>query len=70
MAHAVHPNYSEKHEERHGPKMHAGLVVKHNANQRYATNLLSSFLFKQLAKQHGLPVQVANALSGSIEPHV
>ncbi|CAI5514864.1 unnamed protein product [Closterium sp. Naga37s-1] len=57
MAHALHPNYPEKHEERHQPRMGAGMVVKHNANQRYATNLVSSFLFKHLAAKHGLPCQ-------------
>ncbi|CAI5483362.1 unnamed protein product [Closterium sp. Yama58-4] len=57
MAHALHPNYPEKHEERHQPRMGAGMVVKHNANQRYATNLVSSFLFKNLAAKHGLPCQ-------------
>jgi aspartyl aminopeptidase len=34
MAHAVHPNYSDRHDGAHGPKLGAGLVIKHNANQR------------------------------------
>ncbi|KAL3654953.1 hypothetical protein CASFOL_000739 [Castilleja foliolosa] len=57
MAHALHPNYMDKHEENHQPKMHGGLVIKHNANQRYATNAVTSFLFKKIAADHKLPVQ-------------
>lgn len=32
MAHAVHPNYSGKHQPQHMPKMHEGIVLKINAN--------------------------------------
>ncbi|XP_044460713.1 probable aspartyl aminopeptidase isoform X1 [Mangifera indica] len=57
MAHGVHPNFSEKHEENHRPEMHKGLVIKHNANQRYATSGVTAFLFKEIAKIHNLPTQ-------------
>ncbi|XP_020107465.1 probable aspartyl aminopeptidase [Ananas comosus] len=57
MAHALHPNYMDKHEENHQPKLHGGLVIKHNANQRYATNAVTSFIFREIAERHQLPIQ-------------
>lgn len=58
MAHALHPNYPDKHEECHRPELQKGLVIKHNANQRYATSAVTAFLFKEIARIHNLPVQV------------
>ncbi|BBG96940.1 Zn-dependent exopeptidases superfamily protein, partial [Prunus dulcis] len=57
MAHGVHPNFMDKHEEFHRPEMQKGLVIKHNANQRYATSGVTSFLFKEVGKIHNLPTQ-------------
>ncbi|GMQ09807.1 hypothetical protein CsSME_00053062 [Camellia sinensis var. sinensis] len=57
MAHALHPNYMDKHEDNHQPKLHGGLVIKHNANQRYATNAVTSFIFREIAIKHNLPIQ-------------
>jgi aspartyl aminopeptidase len=57
MAHGVHPNFTDRHEEHHRPEMHKGLVIKHNANQRYATSGITAFLFREVAKLHNLPIQ-------------
>ncbi|MED6205054.1 hypothetical protein PIB30_014527 [Stylosanthes scabra] len=57
MAHGVHPNFVDKHEEHHRPELQKGLVIKHNANQRYATSGVTSFLFKEVGKIHNLPTQ-------------
>ncbi len=55
MAHAVHPNYAKKHEQGHGPRMNAGLVIKSNANQRYASNRVTSFVVREVARRAALP---------------
>jgi aspartyl aminopeptidase len=57
MAHALHPNYQGKHECNHRPVIHGGLVIKENANQRYATNPTSTFHVTRLARQLGIPTQ-------------
>ncbi|XP_050210740.1 probable aspartyl aminopeptidase [Mercurialis annua] len=57
MAHGVHPNFMDKHEEHHRPEMQKGLVIKHNANQRYATNGITAFLFKEVGNILKLPTQ-------------
>jgi len=56
-AHAVHPNYSDKHDAEHGPILNKGPVIKTNANQRYATNSETSAIFRQLCEQVDVPVQ-------------
>jgi aspartyl aminopeptidase len=47
-AHGIHPNFSDRHDQNHGPMLNQGPVIKVNANQRYATNSLTSAIFKQL----------------------
>jgi len=58
QAHAIHPNYAHKHEKGHQPKMNAGIVIKNNANQRYATNSISAFVVRELGMKADIPVQV------------
>mmetsp|Transcript_11930 Transcript_11930/g.26944 ORF Transcript_11930/g.26944 Transcript_11930/m.26944 type:complete len:466 (+) Transcript_11930:2-1399(+) len=55
MAHAVHPNYAAKHEKTHGPLMNRGIVIKSNGNQRYASNGITSFVVRELARRAELP---------------
>ena len=50
-AHAIHPNFSDKHDQNHGPMLNQGPVIKINANQRYATNSFTSAVFKQLCNE-------------------
>ena len=57
MAHAIHPNYASKHEANHAPKLNGGIVIKSNSNQRYATNGLTSFFVRELARREEIPVQ-------------
>lgn len=56
-AHGIHPNFSAKHDENHGPILNRGPVIKLNANQRYASNSQTVSLFKLLCKQSGVPYQ-------------
>ncbi|RYY76093.1 MAG: M18 family aminopeptidase [Gammaproteobacteria bacterium] len=57
-AHGVHPNFSDRHDENHGPLLNRGPVVKINANQRYATTSETSGFFHWLCEQNEVPVQV------------
>ena len=56
-AHAIHPNFADKHEPNHGPVINQGPVIKINANQRYASNSETSALFRHLCDTVGVPVQ-------------
>lgn len=56
-AHGIHPNYSDKHDDRHGPLLDAGPVIKINANQRYASNSESIAFFKTLCEAVAVPYQ-------------
>ncbi|KAL7750659.1 hypothetical protein RI367_004001 [Sorochytrium milnesiophthora] len=57
MAHCIHPNYADKHEENHQPMMNKGVVIKINANQRYATTAPTSLLLRRCAAKYSVPLQ-------------
>mmetsp|Transcript_17659 Transcript_17659/g.40005 ORF Transcript_17659/g.40005 Transcript_17659/m.40005 type:complete len:242 (+) Transcript_17659:1309-2034(+) len=54
MAHALHPNYSNKHEKGHAPELNKGIVIKTNRNQRYATSLISDHILREVARRESL----------------
>ena len=53
MAHSVHPNYPAKYESDHRPEMNKGVVIKVNANVRYATNSPGIVLVQEAARRAG-----------------
>ena len=57
MAHATHPNYSERHEPNHQITLGGGPVIKSNVNQRYATDARSARVFAEACARAGSPVQ-------------
>ena len=56
-AHAVHPNFSDRHDDNHGPLLNGGPVIKINRNQRYATSGKGAALLRLLAERADVPVQ-------------
>lgn len=56
-AHAIHPNYAERHEPRHSPRPNAGPALKLNGNQRYATSARGAAHARRLADRHAIPLQ-------------
>ena len=56
-AHAIHPNFANKHDSNHAPHINKGVVIKINANQRYASNSTTISKFMQKAEVLGEPIQ-------------
>eukprot|EP01016_Furgasonia_blochmanni_P016066 TRINITY_DN190_c0_g1_i4.p1 TRINITY_DN190_c0_g1~~TRINITY_DN190_c0_g1_i4.p1 ORF type:complete len:920 (-),score=235.17 TRINITY_DN190_c0_g1_i4:117-2876(-) len=57
MGHAIHPNYPEKHQVNHQPKINEGVVLKINVNQRYASDSISQSLLRVVAEKGKVPIQ-------------
>ncbi len=57
MAHAVHPNYTDRHEPDHHIHHNEGPGIKINANQRYATEASTEAQFQMACERAGVPVQ-------------
>jgi len=56
-AHAIHPNYPAKHDANHAPHINKGVVIKVNANQRYASNSITISKFMNAAASLNEPLQ-------------
>ena len=57
MAHALHPNYADKHDPTNHPVMGGGPVIKFNANQKYVTDAESAAVFAEVCRKAGVPFQ-------------
>lgn len=56
-AHAIHPNFADRHDANHAPIINQGPVIKVNANQRYASNSETGAVIKLMAEKGGIPMQ-------------
>ncbi len=56
-AHAHHPNYQSKSDPTNRPIMNKGIVIKYNANQNYATDLVTASIFKTLCNKADVKFQ-------------
>ena len=56
-AHALHPNFTEKHDKSYAPLINQGPVIKLSANFRYATTATSAGRFINLCNKVAVPYQ-------------
>jgi aspartyl aminopeptidase len=64
MAHATHPNYTDRHEPAHPIALGGGPVIKVSANVLYSTTAPTQAAFLLAAEQAGVPVQYFVSRSG------
>lgn len=57
MAHAVHPNYTDRHDPLHMPVIGGGPVIKSNVNWRYASDSRSMAFFIELCRRADISYQ-------------
>jgi aspartyl aminopeptidase len=57
-AHAVHPNYPERHEPDHRPLINHGPAIKLNNNQRYATTSATASMLQRVFDAAEVPWQL------------
>ncbi len=56
-AHGIHPNYAGQSDLEHAPILNKGPVIKFNANQRYATDCVTSSYFQACCEREGVGCQ-------------
>lgn len=57
LGHAVHPSYKNKHEPRHAALLNGGIIIKTNAQNRYASDARSTASIISLCHKHNIPFQ-------------
>lgn len=57
MAHAVHPNYADRHEPGHQPRLGGGPVLKTNGSQSYATDAETGARVRLLCRKAEVELQ-------------
>ena len=57
-SHATHPNYPDRHDPNHVVRLNGGIVIKRNANQRYATDAVGEAIAKKICTKAGVSHQV------------
>ena len=57
-AHAQHPNHPEYSDAGNCPQLNEGVVLKFNANQRYATSGVAAAIYRKLCRKASARVQV------------
>lgn len=55
--HAVHPNLPEMSDLTSRPVLNGGVLIKHNANQKYTTDAVSDAIFKTICQRANVPYQ-------------
>lgn len=56
-AHAIHPNYPEKHDLTNHPRLGGGPVIKINANCKYMSDADSAAVFRMICERADVPYQ-------------
>lgn len=57
MAHAFNPNYAEKYDDEHAPRLGKGIAIKYNAQQKYASTAATAAPVIQACRSLNLPHQ-------------
>lgn len=56
-AHALHPNHPAISDPTNPVYLNEGIVIKHNANQKYTTDAVSSAIFQKMCEEKNVPYQ-------------